>query len=233
ARYLKLISGNQLVVDSLNDPRIVLDQLKEKSYDVIVCDYQMPDLDGLQLLELLRGQSLDTPFIMLTGKGREEVAINALNLGANHYIRKGGDTNALFRILFEIIRKEVKFKQTEHELKESEKILASTFQSLPDMLILINKSLQVVKSNWKEYEHVPEKVRQSKPYCYRIFMNKDAPCDPCHALEVFRTGQVLRLVKKNPVLDKTREVRVFPVLDDKKNVILVAENIRNLHEEKK
>ena len=47
------------------------------NYDVVVSDYEMPQKDGLQFLKELREQNNEIPFILFTGKGREEVAIQS------------------------------------------------------------------------------------------------------------------------------------------------------------
>ena len=61
-------------------------KLANENYDVVVSDYEMPTKNGLQFLKELREQKNDIPFILFTGKGREEVIINALNLGVDRYI---------------------------------------------------------------------------------------------------------------------------------------------------
>ena len=60
-------------------------------YEVIVSDYQMPGMNGIEFLKRLRSQLGHIPFILFTGRGREEVAIEALNCGADFYLQKGGD----------------------------------------------------------------------------------------------------------------------------------------------
>jgi DNA-binding response OmpR family regulator len=55
------------------------------NYDVVVSDYEMPQKNGLQFLKELREQNNKIPFILFTGKGREEIAVKALNLGADGY----------------------------------------------------------------------------------------------------------------------------------------------------
>jgi len=65
-------------------------KLSAESYDVVISDYEMPKKDGLQFLKRLREQNNKIPFILFTGKGREEVAIKALNLGADGYYNKQG-----------------------------------------------------------------------------------------------------------------------------------------------
>ena len=78
-------------VDTASSVDEALEKVKKGSYDAVVSDYQMPGKDGLELLKELREKGDSTPFIMFTGKGREEVAIKALNLGANQYLNKTGD----------------------------------------------------------------------------------------------------------------------------------------------
>ena len=61
-----------------------LDLLDGDGYDAVISDYQMADMDGLAFLRVLRKEREDDiPFIMFTGKSREDVAIEALNLGAD------------------------------------------------------------------------------------------------------------------------------------------------------
>lgn len=60
----------------------------------------MPEIDGLEFLEIIREEKgMDIPFIMFTGKGREDVAMDALNLGADRYIQKGGNPKSQYGLL--------------------------------------------------------------------------------------------------------------------------------------
>jgi DNA-binding response OmpR family regulator len=75
-------------VTSVKQALLVLTDLR---FDAIVSDYQMPGEDGIQFLKELKSRGDSTPFILFTGRGREDVAIEALNNGADFYIRKGFD----------------------------------------------------------------------------------------------------------------------------------------------
>lgn len=57
--------------------------IKNEKFDIIISDYQMPKLNGLEFLKTLKERDDTTPFILFAGRGREEVAIEALNLGAD------------------------------------------------------------------------------------------------------------------------------------------------------
>ena len=70
--------------------------LKEQSFDVIISDYQMPEMDGLTFLKHLKGEGNTTPFILFNGTGPEGVVIEALKYGADYSLQKGGDPKALF-----------------------------------------------------------------------------------------------------------------------------------------
>ncbi len=75
-------------------------------YDAIVSDYNLGGADGLELLRNVRAAGLRTPFIVFTGRGDEEVAIRALNLGADSYIRKDKDAGLLYQELEEVLARE-------------------------------------------------------------------------------------------------------------------------------
>ena len=109
-----------LEVDTALSVKEAAEKMKKKTYDAVVCDYQMPEKDGLQFLKELRRKGNNIPFIMFTGKGREEVAIQALNLGADGYINKAGDPETVYGELAHSIRQAVKAKRAEEELRKSE-----------------------------------------------------------------------------------------------------------------
>ena len=106
-----------------------LNILDRNDFDVIVSDYQMPDIDGLELLEEIRNnRELEIPFVMFTGRGREEVAMKALNLGADRYMQKGGDPKSQYAVLAQAIEQEYKHHRTEVSLKKKNKLLTQIFE---------------------------------------------------------------------------------------------------------
>ncbi len=92
--------------------------LKKQHFDVIVSDYQMPKMDGLKFLNNVKKLYSDIPIIIFTGRGREEIAIQALNLGASYYHHKAGEADTQFRELINLIESAASRKQTEDALKE-------------------------------------------------------------------------------------------------------------------
>ena len=103
--------------------------LQKKPFDAIISDYQMPGMDGLDLLSKVRLEHGEMPFILFTGKGREEVVIHALNRGADFYLQKGGDPKSQFAELTHKILQAVRKREIEAALRESEekfRVLANT-----------------------------------------------------------------------------------------------------------
>ncbi len=76
---------------------------KEENFEVIVSDYKMIGLDGLELLKKVREKGIETPFIFLSGRGNKEVENEALNSGADEFIQKKGSPRKLYNKLSQTI----------------------------------------------------------------------------------------------------------------------------------
>ncbi|MBO4246511.1 response regulator [Halomicrobium sp. IBSBa] len=71
-----------------SDPKAALDYFSDNDVDCIVSDYEMPGMDGLEFLDAVREREPDIPFILLTGRGDEEVASEAIAAGVTDYLLK-------------------------------------------------------------------------------------------------------------------------------------------------
>jgi len=115
-----LEQGGLFTVDTTDCSSNVLPLLQKKEYDCVISDYQMPVMDGIELLKKIRPLYPDLPIILFTGKGREEIVIQAFDAGADYYVQKGRDVLSQFRELSQKIRLAVEKRHAERALKESE-----------------------------------------------------------------------------------------------------------------
>ena len=93
-RILKEEDDN-FVIHEASDGKLGLDLLKNESFDLVLCDIKMPKVDGIELLQRTRKNNSTIPFIMLTGHGNIETAVESMKLGAYDFISKPPDLNRL------------------------------------------------------------------------------------------------------------------------------------------
>lgn len=128
---------DSLEVDTVQSAKRGLEKLENGNYQAVVSDYKMPEMDGLDFLENVReGIESDIPFIIFTGEGREEVAIEALNLGANRYLQKGGEPKSQYGMLSSAIIQEVNRHQAEEKSKRVLRKYGELFNSLNDSVFV-------------------------------------------------------------------------------------------------
>lgn len=138
--------GN-FTVDTAESVAKALKKLGEGPYDAIISDYQMPVMDGLSFLKHLRGSRNSIPFILFTGKGREEVVIEALNNGADYYLQKGGQPKAQYTELIHKVKLAVEKRQAENNLRRSHRQIKDMLDHLPDPTFAIDRDGIVIAWN--------------------------------------------------------------------------------------
>lgn len=118
-------------IHTADSGRCALELLEEKTFDGIISDYEMPEMDGLTLLKNVRTKWPHIPFLVFTGRGREDVVIQAYELGADFYIQKGGEPHAQFTELIHKIKEAVSRRQINEAFRASEERFSKAFSLTP------------------------------------------------------------------------------------------------------
>jgi len=133
---LFLEKSGEFRVDVLTSAQEALELPSLQAYDVIISDYQMPGMDGITFLKTVREKFGDIPFILFTGRGREEIVIDAINNGADFYLRKGGDPRVQFAELSHKMRHALRRRQAELSLRKATTELQQIFRNMINAFVV-------------------------------------------------------------------------------------------------
>lgn len=171
-RFLE--SEDDIQVNTASTARQALEILHDASVDAVVSDYRMSDMNGLEFLKALRESDPDVPFILFTGHGREEVAMQALNFGADFYLQKGGDPRTQFAELRNMITSSVQRRRAATMLRDSEEGYRHLLESSPALICRLSPEGETlfVSGIVSEYtKYSPDDLRGSN--WWRIFYPGD------------------------------------------------------------
>jgi PAS domain S-box-containing protein len=149
-----------LRVEGVGSADEALERLRQDRYDAIISDYQMPGMDGIAFLKHLRAAGDTTPFIILTGRGREQVAIEALNSGADFYLQKGTDPRIPFIELRNLVIQAVNRRRAVDALRESEERYRNLAEASQDLIFIIDRDDNVLYLNTRSLEILGKKKEE-------------------------------------------------------------------------
>ena len=121
-------------IQEASDGKKGIDLIKKESFDLVLCDIKMPKIDGIELLQRTRKTNTSLPFIMLTGHGNIETAVESMKLGAYDFISKPPDLNRLINSVRNALEK--------NELVTENKILR---QKVAKKYEIIGKSKSIME----------------------------------------------------------------------------------------
>jgi len=134
-------------VDTVLSAKHALKMTSDKTYDAIVVDYDMPEINGIEFLKILRAKGDTTPIIIFTGVGGEHCAAEALNNGADFFLQKGEDPSAQFRNMVRMIQQAVDRRSMGRAIGTSQRLLTETIAFFPEPAYAIDRQGKVIAWN--------------------------------------------------------------------------------------
>lgn len=166
---LDLESSDQYSVKTANSGESGIQAMKDHQFDVILLDYHIGTMTGLQVLQWMNEQKIETPVVMLTAAGTEEIAVNAMKLGAYDYIRKERLELTHLPILLNgiyerfMFRQEVKQRALEKLEEEKHQAAVQMFQTTVRTIAHhVNNALAVIMLRSSSYERMVKKNLDSE-----------------------------------------------------------------------
>ena len=115
--------------------------LQKGTFDLVLCDIKMPNMDGIEVLQKANSKKISTPFIMLTGHGNVETAVEAMKLGAYDFISKPPDLNRLLTA----VRHALENKSLRNENKKLKREVAQKFKIIGESKAVIEMREMISK----------------------------------------------------------------------------------------
>jgi PAS domain S-box-containing protein len=182
-------------------------KLDKESFDVVVSDYQMPKMDGISFLKEVRARHGKLPFILFTGRGREEVVMDAVNFGADYYLQKGGDPLSQFTDMLHKIRMAYQRNTVEKIALESDRRFKKTLDQINMVAFHLGEDGTVLYCNdyllnltgWTREEFigkvffdlaVPPEIREMKRNLYREAVYKQTISQHEEMKILLRSGEI-------------------------------------------
>ncbi len=141
--------GYDPIYERVETIEIIRSALREKRWDVILCDYKLPTFNGLAVIEMFKDTGLDIPLIIVSGAIGEETAVEAMKAGANDYIMKDN----LYRLIPAIERELIEAGErrvrrlAEKQLKESNERFIALFDRSHDAVYIVDLEGAFVDAN--------------------------------------------------------------------------------------
>lgn len=108
--------SKNIVVDTSISPRESIKNFYGKKYDAIISDYEMPEMNGIEFLNCVRKRNSDIPFIIYSGVERNDIIQDAMQKGADFFIRKDGAAFFQFTSLYCAVTKCIEGKKLKSEI---------------------------------------------------------------------------------------------------------------------
>ncbi|MBA4746485.1 MAG: sigma-54-dependent Fis family transcriptional regulator [Muricauda sp.] len=175
-----------------------IEAIKKEDFDLVLCDIKMPKMDGVEVLEAAKKIKPEIPFIMISGHGDLDTAVNTMRLGAYDYISKPPDLNRLLTTVRNALdRKElaVENKVLKKKISKNYEMVGESkeIDAIKDMIEKVaptDARVLITGSNGTGKELVAHWVHQKSPRSSSPFVEVNCAAIPSELIESELFGHV-------------------------------------------
>ncbi len=203
--------------------------LKEKHIDVILLDYNLPDMNGLEVLRAMQQFKRDIPVIFVTGQGNEKIAVEAMKNGAADYIIKEGD---YLKLLAKTVRHAHEKARLKKQILTSKLRLQALFDGIQDFISVQDRDFNIIMVNrsFAEWKNTQPDLLVGKK-CYELYFNRNRPCDNCPMVRTFDSGE--KGFYEMRYQQDTLHIWSYPMANPEGDLEYAIEHIRVVTEQKR
>lgn len=215
----KTLERTGMRVESASDAKEAVSKISDNNIDMMLLDYQLPDMNGSELIAALRENNNDVPFIIVTGHGDEKIAVDMMKLGARDYIVKD---KGFMEMLPFVLEKAIKDVARERKLEETEKKIVQaaeewrfTFDAIADFVTVHDRDFRIKKANKALADFLGIGIQDIVgKRCYEVFHNLSEPIADCPHIEMLKTKKTVTKNINDDNLGRYLMVSVSPIFDE-------------------
>ncbi len=198
-----------------------LELLQENTYDLILLDVDLPDMNGVQAIDFIKTYLTTTPIIMMTGNSSVETAVAAMKKGAWDYLKKP----IVHHLLFTTIGKAIRHVKLKKDLHESEKRFKTLSEASWEGILIHNNGL-LIEANNQFYEmfgyeknqllgtHILDKVFDKKSFHIVLNRIKKGVLGSHESVGVKKDGSTFPIESRTSYIDfQGQKLRVCAIRD--------------------
>ncbi|MFH1379587.1 MAG: response regulator [bacterium] len=212
------LSDEGYIIDTAHNGTEALDILLKQLYDIVVCDMNLGDTTGINVLKASRNMNRDIKFILVTAHSSVESAVEAIRCGIYDYMLKPFDTAELkFRV-----RQAVEKIEADKQKKQIENQYHTIMDNIPFGIAVISSEMEIIEVNKQIQEWFPEMHISETPRCFHVFCTppQEKICHECAVEKTLKNGKQhiqLRYIHCNGINRKIR-CTINPIFDKKKHI---------------
>jgi len=205
--------------------------LGSRSFNLLVLDHYLTDIEGLELLQTLQREGIDTPVLMVTAHGDEKLATQVLRAGALDYLVKDRALSFLAEL-----PKRVHESVTRHRLQELNSLLIEAFESAHDGVMICDLQGRILHANRaleKMFGHSRQEIIGQTPEIFQVGDGPPEFLDKLSRSVLARNswqGELINKQKDGSLVDTS--LTLSPILDDHGRLTHVVGIYRDISERK-